>query len=345
MLDDPPRGDNGFLLDGQTVVLEDYLEVRPERASELAAALRDGRLEAGPWYVLADELIPSGEGLVRNLLAGRRTLRALRAESPRVLYCPDSFGHPAALPALAGGFDKTLIVLWRGFGGASAPKGNVFLWAAPSGESVLTHHLSRSGYELGVNLPADAERARARWRRIRDEIGTRATAGLELLLNGADHHARQRDLDAALTCLQEVAKPDAVQPSSLSRFAEELNQSAANATLPRIRGELRDSYGYTWTLQGTLASRAPQKRRYVRCERELLRDVEPWLALLALQGTTSRRHLRERRLAAAAALSAARHAVRLQHRRRRARDGRAARQRGRAGVGAARGRDRRPRRS
>src|SRR5437016_2646036 len=80
LLDDPSANDSSFLLDGQTIVLEDYLDVRPERASELAIALRDGRLEAGPWFVLADELIPSGEGLVRNLLAGRRTLRALRAE-------------------------------------------------------------------------------------------------------------------------------------------------------------------------------------------------------------------------------------------------------------------------
>ena len=73
---DEPR--SPFLLDGQAVVLDDYLDVRPERASDLAAALQDGTIEAGPWYVLADELIPSGEALVRNLLAGRRTLRKLR---------------------------------------------------------------------------------------------------------------------------------------------------------------------------------------------------------------------------------------------------------------------------
>src|SRR5437762_485499 len=112
---------SSFLLDGQTVVLEDYLDVRAERASDLAAALRDGRLEAGPWFVLADELIPSGEALVRNLLAGRRTLRGLRAKSPPVLYCPDSFGHPAALPLLAQGFACPVIVLWRGAGGATTP--------------------------------------------------------------------------------------------------------------------------------------------------------------------------------------------------------------------------------
>jgi len=64
--DDEPR--TPFLLDGQAVVLDDYAALRPGRTEKLARALRDGSIEAGPWYVLADELIPSGEALVRNLL-------------------------------------------------------------------------------------------------------------------------------------------------------------------------------------------------------------------------------------------------------------------------------------
>ncbi|HEX8726151.1 MAG TPA: hypothetical protein VF737_12260, partial [Gemmatimonadaceae bacterium] len=89
LLDEPGSRGATFLLDGQTVVLSDYLAVRPERAGALTAQLRAGAIEAGPWFVLADELIPSGEALIRNLLAGRRALRALGAESPPVLYCPD----------------------------------------------------------------------------------------------------------------------------------------------------------------------------------------------------------------------------------------------------------------
>ncbi|HWE43390.1 MAG TPA: hypothetical protein VG432_12835, partial [Gemmatimonadaceae bacterium] len=115
LIDDPLPPGESFLLDGQAIVLDDYLAVRPERREALAALLRDGRLEAGPWYVLADELIPSAEALVRNLLAGRRAVRALGGEPPAVLYCPDSFGHPAALPAIARGFGMSVVVLWRGY--------------------------------------------------------------------------------------------------------------------------------------------------------------------------------------------------------------------------------------
>lgn len=290
LLDDPPPAGRSFLLDGQAVILEDYLEVRPERASELATLLREGRIEAGPWYVLADELIPGGEALVRNLLSGRRALRALRADSPPVLYCPDSFGHPASLPELAAGFGKQVIVLWRGFGGSRWPRTNLVRWRSPSGTDALLYHLTRSGYELGSSLPTERDAVRERWERIRSEFAEREAVGPELLLNGADHHARQANLDDALALLATASPPDAIHAGSLADFATKVHE-ASSGRVPEVRGELRDSYGYTWTLQGTLASRAPQKRRYVVHERELLRDVEPWVALAAFHGAASRRHL------------------------------------------------------
>lgn len=290
LLDAPVSG-TSFLLDGQMVVLEDYLEVRPDRAAEVAAALRERRLEAGPWYVLADELIPSGEGLVRNLLAGRRMLRAMRADAPPVLYCPDSFGHPATLPDIARGFDKHVVVLWRGFGGAAHPKSSSVWWKSPGGTRVIVQHLTRAGYELGVNLPLRTDESKTRWKQLRAELNDRKGSGPALLLNGADHHARQREPAAALRTLVEAAKPDHVVLSSLATFAGDVIKGAEKARLREVEGELRDSYGFTWTLQGTLGSRTPLKRQYALVERMLVRDMEPWLALSALMTKSSRRHL------------------------------------------------------
>ena len=56
-----------FHLDGQTIVLEDYLEIRPEQEPRLRRAIEDGRILIGPWYVMPDEFLVSGESLVRNL--------------------------------------------------------------------------------------------------------------------------------------------------------------------------------------------------------------------------------------------------------------------------------------
>jgi mannosylglycerate hydrolase len=291
LLDDPPPPGESFLLDGQAIVLEDYLAVRPERASELAALLRDGRLEAGPWYVLPDELIPGGEALVRNLLTGRELVRRLGGEPPPVLYCPDSFGHPAILPELARGFGHDIVVLWRGYGGARWPPGDTVRWRGPSGVDVILYHLPPDGYEFGNSLPTEANAAAERWARVDAVMRPRAITGFALLLNGADHHARQLDQREAVSALAGAARPNVVRASTLRDAAAAIVGEARSTELPVVEGELRDSYGYTWTLQGTLGTRAAQKRRNAIAERLLVRDVEPWIALMPDGGSAATRAL------------------------------------------------------
>lgn len=277
--------DGPFLLDGQAITVRDYLAVRPERLPALQTALREGRLEAGPWFVLADNLIPSGEAIVRNLDAGRRVLSSLGATAPPVAYCPDTFGHPAALPTIAAGFGLQVAVVWRGAGGAGHPATDRFQWQAPDGTPLLTYHLPPDGYEFGSALPVSPEQATERWARLQALWEARGTGPVALLLNGADHHARQPDLPAALAALQLAAgSTGTLKHTTLAAWAEALRAAAAGVALPTVHGELRDSYGYTWTLAGTYATRAHQKRRNARLERGLLRDVEPWLALARLHG-------------------------------------------------------------
>lgn len=278
-----------FLLDGQAIAVRDYVAVRPERAGELAAALTTW-LEAGPWFVLPDELIPSGEALVRNLLAGRRVMRAFGAAPPPVLYCPDSFGHPASLPALAAGFGYRTAIVWRGYGSRRFPPGDAARWRAPSGEEVLLFHLPPDGYEFGAHLPTDDVQAKHRWAQMRRVLEGRSALGIWLIPVGADHHAPQPDEEQAHAALVRAASPVPVHAGSLAQFARVLEARAQQAALPVVQGELRDSYGYTWTLGGTLATRAYQKRANARLERDLLRDVEPWAALARFNGAESLRH-------------------------------------------------------
>ncbi|MFQ3585818.1 MAG: hypothetical protein SNJ85_13030, partial [Cyanobacteriota bacterium] len=65
-----------FTLDGQTVVLEDYRQIRPQRWPEIENWIRSGRLQVGPFFVLPDEFLVSGEALLRNLQRGIRSVRA-----------------------------------------------------------------------------------------------------------------------------------------------------------------------------------------------------------------------------------------------------------------------------
>ena len=50
---DPEFG--GFFLDGQTIALDDYLEVRPEKREQVEKCVREGKIQTGPWYILQDE--------------------------------------------------------------------------------------------------------------------------------------------------------------------------------------------------------------------------------------------------------------------------------------------------
>ena len=102
-----------FHLDGQAIVLEDYLAVRPEREAELRKAAKGGKLSLGPWYVLQDEFLTSGEANVRNMMAGMKAARRF-GEPCLVGYLPDSFGNLSQMPQLLRGFGIDNAVFGRG---------------------------------------------------------------------------------------------------------------------------------------------------------------------------------------------------------------------------------------
>jgi mannosylglycerate hydrolase len=277
-----------FYLDGQTVLLEDYLRVRPDQRARVSALVRAGRLQVGPWYVLADEIIPSGESLIRNLLLGRADTEALGG-SAAIMYSPDAFGHPAAWPALAAEFGMRHGVLWRGLGGEPGQEGDLFRWYAPDGRSILLHHLPPDGYEAGSGLVDDPPRLRQAWSGLKPVLVRRAATSHLAVTVGADHHAapaaigRVRDLLAALEPNTDVR---------VSRFDEYFRAAEAQANgVPTLRGELRWSYGYTWTLQGVQATRAPLKRHHAEAELLLERTAEPLAALAFATGRGDRRPL------------------------------------------------------
>ena len=65
-------GFKSFHLDGQTIVLDDYLEVCPQDREKVKKYVKEGRFFVGPWYVLQDEFLTSSESNVRNMLVGNK---------------------------------------------------------------------------------------------------------------------------------------------------------------------------------------------------------------------------------------------------------------------------------
>jgi 2-O-(6-phospho-alpha-D-mannosyl)-D-glycerate hydrolase len=280
--------DTTFLLDGQTVLLEDYLRVRPDQERRIAELVSGGRLQVGPWYVLADELIPSGESLIRNLLAGQADAARLGGRTD-VLYSPDAFGHPAVWPQLAGEFDIRFGVLWRGLGGEPGQEHDLYRWRGPDGREVLLYHLPPDGYEIGAGLAADPDRLPRLWTRVRATLVGRASTRQIPVFIGADHHAAHPAIANLRSLLAQLEPNSEFRVSRLPDFFTAAS-AEANA-VPVISGELRWSYGYTWTLQGVHATRAPVKRRHALSELSLSRIAEPLAALAGARGKGDQRAL------------------------------------------------------
>lgn len=282
-------GYRSFLLDGQTVLVEDFLRVRPEREPDLKALVKTGRLQLGPWYVLADELVASGEALVRNLLLGAADAERMGGRSD-VLYSPDAFGHPAIWPSLAREFGIKYGVLWRGHGGEPGQERDLYRWRGPDGKEVLLWHLPAAGYEIGAALHADREALPAAWARVRAALVARAAGRHIPVFIGADHHAAHPEVSRLRDLLAELEPANAFRVSRLDEFF----QAAAEAVnLPTITGELRWSYRHTWTLQGVHGTRTPLKRRNATLELWLERLAEPLAALARRAGGRDRRPILE----------------------------------------------------
>jgi len=277
-----------FLLDGQTVLVEDYLRARPDRENDVKTLVKTGRLQIGPSYVLADELIPSGESLIRNLLLGSADAERLGGRLD-VLYSPDAFGHPAVLPTLAREFGLKYGVLWRGLGGKPGQEHDFFRWRGPDSREILLWHLPPDGYEIGAALPGAGARLPDIWTQVRATLVQRAAGKHIPLFIGADHHAPHPTLARLRDLLADLEPASAFRISRLDEFF----QAADSTPAKPVAGELRWSYGHTWTLQGVHGTRAPLKRRHGQVELWLERLAEPLVALARYAGGRDRRPILE----------------------------------------------------
>jgi len=279
LLDRDP-GYRCFMLDGQTAVLDDYLEVRPDRRADIERQVRAGRLQVGPWFVLPDEFLVGGESLVRNLMRGLRTVRQF-GEPMMVGYLPDCFGQIAHMPALLRGFGIENAVIWRGVDESVAK--TEFFWRAPDGSEVLTVHLP-DGYGNANALPAEQEALLEAIRGIREMLEPRATTPYLLLMNGTDHTPAQLKLSGIIAAANEALSDAELVHGNLPMLFAGIREVMGEqlGAWPHYQGEFRSGQR-AHVIPGTLSARMWIKQRNQECEDLLARWAEPlslWSDLL-----------------------------------------------------------------
>jgi len=264
-----------FTFDGQTIPLEDHLAIRPTDRSRIEALVRADRLLVGPWYVLADLLLVSGESIVRNLQEGLRVAGSFGRAS-RVAYVADPFGHPAQLPQLLRGFGYDSYVFARGVGDEGEELGSEFNWEAPSGDRVIASH-QVGHYDNALPLVAQgttpvadvSRRVRRVLPRIIDSIAPYAAGDALLFMVGTDHTPAFEKLPEAVDAIGQVAPRTRATIGTLEEFI---------AAVPTPRGVYSGemvSGKYRPILRGVNSTRVWIKQENAFCERLLLERCEP----------------------------------------------------------------------
>lgn len=283
-----------FTLDGQAVLLEDYLEARPESRERLTGLIHDGRIRIGPSYILPDEYLAGQELLVRNLLLGRQVCREFGPETP-VAYYPDTFGHVAQMPQIIRGFGMDSFVFWRGLGDEGDRLGTIFRWRGHDGSEVMAIR-QLDGYGSVNNLGAwltgvrnddpsrRMETALLRLEEFRDFARPymERSGTIDLLSgNGTDHQRVQKDLTSLLDGCR-FAWPEAeFRISGFGEYAKAVRERLSDQSV--YEGEMcggRDAHA----LRGVNSARMWIKQRNEAVERALL-EAEIAASLAYLSGT------------------------------------------------------------
>ncbi|MCK4514259.1 MAG: hypothetical protein KAU31_03325 [Spirochaetaceae bacterium] len=274
LLDEQP--DYVFMLDGQTIVLEDYLEIRPEREEEIIALVKAGRLLIGPWYVLADDFLISGESHIRNYLVGRNLCREFGGNM-NLGYLPDSFGHPEQMPQILKGLGLNEIIFWRGLGPAITK--SEFIWEGKDGTEIFSVNMPFS-YGNAACMPENGESFTERLKSEIARLEPLTDSNTILLMNGVDHVAPQESLLANLEYAQSKMPEHELIQGTLHDYLAALKEDAT--VHQKMKGQLRSGYR-TYILGGTISTRMYLKQARFRAENLLEKYAEPLSAIVSMR--------------------------------------------------------------
>lgn len=263
-----------FLFDGQTAAMEDLLaHAEPDLARRVAALAQQGRIGLGPWYVMADEFLSSGESLWRNLEIGMAD--AMRHGGlQRVGYLPDTFGHVGQMPQILRHFGLHSAVLWRG---VDTPHSE-FDWVAPDGTCLGALFLTQGYYQHPFNV----RDWRTALQTYFDSIAPRALSSHLLLTQGGDHLLSSYTLAAQIEAFNATPAEGDVHYQLVQRSLPDVVQRTLDATQgkrPAVQGELRQNT-QAFVLPDVLSTRRYLKALLQHAEDRLLGEIEPLFAML-----------------------------------------------------------------
>ena len=285
-----------FLTDGQSILIDDYLEIRPDRRAQVEKLIHAGKLVIGPWYSMPDEFTVSGEALIRNLLVGRQSARAWGGVPSSAGYVPDMFGHTSQLPQIFAQSGVPVAYLWRGVNDTVHRN---FLWRGADGTEIPVHkfgnvgygtfaHQVNRGHEYGPNIEDNPEEMARLARAFLDQEAKATDVDAILIHESCDHQEWNPKRYALLFAEFAKSKKYTVEHTSLDVYQQILLQQRDRITTV-LEGELRAAgraiptkeqcdYCNQWVIPGVLSSRVRLKQANGLCQTLLCHWAEPFTA-------------------------------------------------------------------
>ena len=284
---------NSFHLDGQTIILDDYLQVRPEKKEAVQRAIDAGKLRIGPFYILQDDFLISSEANVRNMLIGMEESK--KWGTPVMLgYFPDTFGNMGQTPQMM----KQAGLSAAAFGRGVKPIGfdnqvleaenyssqySEMWWKGPDSTEIFGL-LFANWYSNGNEIPTEKEKARAFWDQKLADAEQYASTDHLLMMNGVDHQPVQKDVTAAIKLANELYPEYEFIHSNFVDYLAAVQKDLPEE-LGSVEGELTSQETDGWyTLANTASARVYLKQWNTKVQRQIENIAEP-LATMAYEVT------------------------------------------------------------
>ncbi|WOO87702.1 glycoside hydrolase family 38 C-terminal domain-containing protein [Mollicutes bacterium LVI A0039] len=226
------NSDIKYILDGQSVMIDDFLEFAPDYKERLTNLIANGQLLVGPWYTQTDLMLVHGESIIRNLYYGINHAREFTDKPMLNGYAPDTFGHNSQMPQIYKQFGIDNTIFWRGFSELKAEKSD-FLWKGADGSIIYGINLA-TGYQGAKYLESDPHELEARMSKIMNVLDNYSASDSRLIMNGHDQMPIQRDIKDIIGIMQKIYPEDNISVGTFDDYIDGIR----NQDLEVVEGEL-----------------------------------------------------------------------------------------------------------
>ena len=262
-----------FLLDGQSSLIEDYLNWRPQERNRVEKLVKEKKLILGPWYTQTDQYLASGESIINNLRIGMKQSDELGGHM-NIAYVPDSFGQESSMPQIYQQLGIDDAVLYRGFS-LDDTKQSEFTWQGEDGSEISVFRMA-CGYFIG-GVVDETKLAQLMTEEPFKTVVDQASTDNVLFPNGSDMAPLRFDLPEFIERLNQANKGKfTFEVASLEDYITAVKE--ANPELRLITGE--QDCGQDMRVHKSISSsRADLKALNTKLQNYLANVVEPVLAL------------------------------------------------------------------